>query len=425
MISVAIVIILIVVMLLCGFPMIASFAVGGFGLILALQPSLSMTFVIQQFMAGISGFTLISIPMFIFAAEIMSFGKTANHLVDLVKAFVGHIHGGLAITVAGACTIFGAISGSSNATVVAIGKPMRRRMVDSGYDEQNTDALICASAIIAVLIPPSINMIMYCVLTGASVGELFMAGVIPGILVFLLFAVYNYFYAKKKNVPLFGKVGWKERLVTVRKSLLSLGFPLVILGGIYSGIFTPTEAAAVSVIYAIICEMVIYRTVNIKDLLNLAMSTGIMTSAIFVLIAVGQGFSWVITYFNIPKTLTIMAARNITSTVGMSILISAAFFIACMFVDQIVAMLILIPIIFPMTQSMGMDPIYVGILVSLQAAIGSITPPFGSNIFVACAAFDRPYISIVKGLPAYLIILVIVTVIYIAFPNLALIYRML
>ncbi|HBC32507.1 MAG TPA: C4-dicarboxylate ABC transporter permease, partial [Clostridiales bacterium] len=174
-----IVIILMIAMLLCGFPMLASFAVGAFGLILAIQPSLSMTFVIQQFIAGISGFTLLSIPMFIFAAEIMSFGRTANHLVDLVKAFVGHISGGLAITVAGACTIFGAISGSSNATVVAIGKPMRSRMIENGYDQQNTDALICASAIIAVLIPPSINMIMYCVLTGTSVGELFVAGVIP------------------------------------------------------------------------------------------------------------------------------------------------------------------------------------------------------------------------------------------------------
>ena len=420
-----IVIILMIAMLLCGFPMLASFAVGAFGLILAIQPSLSMTFVIQQFIAGISGFTLLSIPMFIFAAEIMSFGRTANHLVDLVKAFVGHISGGLAITVAGACTIFGAISGSSNATVVAIGKPMRSRMIENGYDQQNTDALICASAIIAVLIPPSINMIMYCVLTGTSVGELFVAGVIPRIFVFLLFAVYNYFYANKKNIPKFKRVSWKERIVSVRKSILALGFPVLIIGGIYSGTFTPTEAAAVSVIYAMLCEMLIYRTVNFKDLLDLAKSTGIMTSAIFVLIAVGQGFSWVISYFNIPKTLTIIAAQNINSTVGMAILVSLAFFIACMFVDQIVAMLILLPIIFPMTQAMGMDPVYIGVLVSIQAAIGSITPPFGSNIFVACAAFDRPYLSIVKGLPAYLIILVFVSVIYIAFPNLAIIHRLL
>lgn len=417
------VIILTVGLLLCGFPMIASLAVGAFGIITVLSPSLDMIFVIQQYIAGISSFSLLAIPMFIFAAEIMSFGKTANHLVDFVKAFCGHIHGGLAITVAGACTIFGAISGSSNATVVAIGKPMRSRMIANGYDEQNTDALICSAAIIAALIPPSISMIMYCVLTGTSVGELFVAGVFPGVLVFLLFAVYNYVYAKKMRIPFSDKVRWPDRLRVTRKSLLSLGFPLLILGGIYSGLFTPTEASAMSVVYAIICEMVIYRTVKIKDFLALAESTAIMTSAIFILIGIGQGFSWTISYFNIPKTLTMIAAENITSAVGIAILVSIAFCIACMFVDQIVAMLILLPIIFPMTTSVGLDPVYVGVLVSLQAAIGSITPPFGSNIFVACAAFDRPYTKIIRGLPPYLLILLSVTVLLIIFPDLALIYR--
>ncbi len=415
--------ILAVVLLLTGFPMIASLSIGAFGLVLAMQPSLDMSFIIQQDIAGVSSFSLLAIPMFIFAAEIMSFGNTANKLVDFVKAFCGHIHGGLAITVAGACTIFGAISGSANATVVAIGKPMRSRMIDSGYDAQNTDALICSAAIIASLIPPSICMIMYCVLTGTSVGELFAAGVFPGVFVFLLFAVYNYFYAKKRNIAKTMKIGWKDRLHVTKKSLLALGFPLLILGGIYSGIFTPTEAAAMSVIYAMLCEMVIYHTVKIKDLLQLAESTAVMTSAIFILIAVGQGFSWVISYFNIPKILTMAVAENITSSIGIAILISVAFWIACMFVDQIVAMIILLPILFPMATAVGLDPVYVGVLVSLQAAIGSVTPPFGSNIFVACAAFDRPYVSIVKGLPAYLIILILVTVLLILFPDMAMVYK--
>ncbi len=394
--GIVVLIILVVGILLCGFPMIASLGIGAFGLIMVLQPSMDMIFVIQQYLAGISSFTLLAIPMFIFAAEIMSFGKTANHLVDFVKSFCGHIYGGLAITVAGACTIFGAISGSANATVVAIGKPMRSRMIANGYDEQNTDALICSSAIIAALIPPSINMIMYCVLTGTSVGELFVAGVFPGVAIFLIFAVYNYIYARQKKVLRSEKNTWRERFKVTKKSLLSLGFPLLILGGIYSGKFTPTEAAAMSVIYAMICEMVVYRTVKLKDFLNLAESTAIMTSAIFILIGIGQGFSWTISYFNIPKTLTLLVADNISSSIGVAILVSIAFCIACMFVDQIVAMLILLPIIFPMTTAVGLDPVYVGVLVSLQAAIGSITPPFGSNIFVACAAFDKPYVNIVK-----------------------------
>ena len=218
-------------------------------------------------------------------------------------------------------------------------------------------------------------------------------------------------------------IGMRDRLHVTKKSLLALGFPLLILGGIYSGIFTPTEAAAMSVIYAMVCEMVIYRTVKIKDLLHLAESTAVMTSAIFILIAVGQGFSWVISYFNIPKILTMAVAENITSGTGIAILISVAFWIACMFVDQIVAMIILLPILFPMASAAGLDPVYVGVLVSLQAAIGSVTPPFGSNIFVACAAFDRPYVSIVKGLPAYLLILILVTVLLILFPDMAMVYK--
>ena len=421
--SVGIVLIIVLVLLLAGFPMLTCFTFGAFGIIFALNPDMNMMFLIQQDISGVSNFTLVAIPMFIFAADIMSFGMTANHLVDLIKSFCGHIYGGLAITVAGACTLFGAISGSGNATVVAIGKPMRERMVASGYDQRNTDALICSSATIATLIPPSINMIMYCILTGASIGELFIAGIIPGLIVFLFFAVYNYFYAKKHNIPRSERVSFRGRLTVLRKTILALGFPVLIVGGIYSGIFTPTEAAAASVFYALICEMFVYRTMNLKDLIAVAENSAIMTSAIFILIGMGQGFSWVIAYFDIPTALTLAAMEHIHSQIGMAILISIAFWIACMLVDQIVAMILLIPLVFPMASAMGMDPIYVGVLVCLQAAIGFITPPFGSNIFVACAAFKRPYIEIVKGLPAYLIILFVISVSYILFPDLALIYR--
>jgi len=415
----------IIFLLIGGFPMIASLIAATAAIIYFNIPNLDTVLIIQQYIAGVSTFALLAIPMFIFAAEIMSYGNTANSLVDFVKAFCGHIYGGLAITVAGACTIFGAISGSSNATVVAIGKPMRQRMISSGYDVENTDALICTAAIIAGLIPPSISMIMYCVITGTSVGELFIAGIIPGLIVFALLAVYNYFYAKKHNTPRTERLSWRERLHVTRKSLLALGFPVLIIGGIYSGVVTPTEAAALSVIYAIIIEMIIYRSVKIKDLMNLALSTGVMTTAIFILIAVGQGFSWIIAYLRVPEILAnVMLGANPTA-LRVTIVITIAFWIAGMFVDTIVAMLIMLPILFPMAMSVGLDPIYVGIIVSLQAVIGCITPPFGSNIFVACAAFDTPYLKIAKGLPVYLIIVAVVSLLYIMMPDLALVYRML
>lgn len=408
--------------------------IGGFGLIMPLiggtlalivinNVALDITIIIQQYLAGVSTFALLAVPMFIFAAEIMSFGNTANSLVAVVKAYCGHISGGLAITVAGACTAFGAISGSANATVVAVGKPMRQRMLDSGYDVNNTDALICSSAIIAALIPPSINMVMYCVLSNTSVGELFIAGVIPGITIFILFAIFNYFYAKKKEIPRTKRLMWKERLHVTRKGFLALGFPILIVGGIYSGLFTPTEAAAASVVYAMICEMLIFRTVNFRDLAKLALSTAVMSGSIFILIAVGQGFSWVIAYLQIPQAIVTSMLGSDPSTVRILLVVSLAFFVGCMFVDQIVAMLILLPIFMPPALAAGIDPVYLGVVVSVQAAIGCVTPPFGSNIFVACAAFNRPYAKIVKGLPPYLIILIAYSLLILFIPETVTIYK--
>lgn len=413
---------------------VAFLMVGGFGLIMPLIAgtmalifingvTLDPIMVIQQYLAGVSTFALLAIPMFIFAAEIMSFGKTANSLVEVVKAYCGHIYGGLAVTVAGACTAFGAISGSANATVVAIGKPMRQRMLDSGYDLKNTDALICSAAIIAGLIPPSISMVMYCVLTSTSVGELFVAGIIPGLSVFALFAIFNFFYAKKHKIPRTERFSWKERLHVTRKGLLALGFPVLIVGGIYSGLFTPTEAAASSVVYAMVCEMIIYRTVRIRDLHKLALSTAVMTGAIFILIGVGQGFSWVIAYLRIPQAIVTAMLGTDPSKIKILIVVSIAFFVGCMFVDQIVAMLILLPIFMPVATAAGIDPVYLGVIVSVQAAIGCITPPFGNNIFVACAAFERPYVQIVKGLPPYLLILIGYSILILFVPDLVMAYK--
>ncbi len=418
------VILFIVFLMIGGFGLIMPLIGGTLALVILNNASLDISMIIQQYSAGVSTFALLAIPMFIFAAEIMSFGNTANSLVEVVKAYCGHIFGGLAVTVAGACTAFGAISGSANATVVAIGKPMRTRMLNSGYDEKNTDALICSSAIIASLIPPSINMVMYCVLSNTSVGELFVAGVLPGITIFLLFAIYNYFYAKWNNIPRTKRLTWEERLHVTKRGALALGFPILIIGGIYSGLFTATEAAAASVVYALICEMLIFRTVKIRDLGKLALSTAVMTGSIFILIAVGQGFSWVIAYLQIPQAIVTTMLGTAPSTIRILLVVSFAFFIGCMFVDQIVAMLILLPIFMPVALDAGIDPVYLGVVVSVQSAIGCVTPPFGSNIFVACAAFDRPYVQIVKGLPPYLLILIGYSLLILFVPRLVTVYEL-
>ncbi len=285
------IIVLLVIMfgcLLLGFPMFMCMVLSAMVAILGFLTTMQPTAIIQQLMGGISSFPLLSIPLFIFAADIMSAGHTAKRLVEFVKAFIGHIHGGLGATLSGTCTLFGAISGSSQATVVAIGKTLRPQMLDAGYQESDVDGLIVSSANIAALIPPSVTMIMYSVVTGTSVGEMFIAGIGPGVLLFALFSLYQWFHAKRHNTPREKKTTWSEKGKAFIRALLPLGFPVIIVGSIYSGKASPTEAAAISVLYAAILEIVIYRTVKIKDLGKIALSTGAVTATLFILLASGS-----------------------------------------------------------------------------------------------------------------------------------------
>ncbi len=411
------------IFMLLGFPMLMSMIVAPILTLLVFFPNVDPLLMIQQLVNGVSVFVLIAVPMFIFAADIMTAGHTANRLIDLVRAFFGHIHGGLAITVAGACTLFGAMSGSTQATVVAIGKPTRNNMLKLGYKEEDVTGLIISSANIALLIPPSVVMIMYCVVTGVSVGEMFIAGVGPGLLIFASFGLWSYFSARKKNIPRSQKTTWAEKVTAIRQGLLPMGFPALIVGGIYSGLFSPTEAAAASVLYAIILEMVIYKTVSIKDLGNIALSTGAVTATVFILVAGGQALSWIITFAKVPQMLTsALLGPNPSATMILG-LVTLFFFIGCMFVDQLVVIVVLAPIFYPIAIKAGIDPIHLGIIVSLQAAIGSITPPFGCNIFTASAIFDQSFTKVVKGLPPYLVILGVISIVMIFVPEVALFFR--
>lgn len=406
-----------------GFPMFMTMSFTSMLTISLFFPNINPIAVIQQTINGISSFVLLAIPMFIFAADIMTKGHTANRLVDFVKVFVRHVHGGLGIAMAGACTIFGAISGSTQATVVAIGKPMRRNLIDSGYDSSDVNALIISAANIATLIPPSIGMIVYCVLTNTSVADLFIAGIGPGLFLFLMFAVYNYFRAKKKGIPRIPKATWKDKLRCTKTSFLSLGFPIVIVGGIYSGTFSPTEAAAISVLYAIVCELIIYRTVTLRDIYKIALSTGAITAAIFILIAVGQAFSWLITFARIPQELTSLVLGSNPSAIQVLYVVTLFFLVSCMFVDPIVANLVLVPIFFPVAMKAGVDPLHLGIVVTLQSAIGGITPPFGVNIFTACAAFNETYLNVVKNMNPYFLMYFLFSILVIHFPIISLFYK--
>lgn len=416
---------LMIVLLLLGFPMKIPLIAGAtLGVFLLYDGDLSQTqFMIQQMMAGIRPAALIAVPMFILSADIMTRGKSAEKLIDLVMAFVRHIKGGLAVSTAGACTIFGAVSGSTQATVVAIGSPLRPQLLKGGYKDSFILALIVNSSDIAFLIPPSIGMIIYGIVAKTSIPELFIAGIGPGLLILFLFSVYSVIYAYANDIPTEPKASWKERGSALYHALWPLGFPVIIIGGIFGGIFSPTEAAAVSVGYAIVLEGFIFRTMKLSDFYATALSTGLVTAVVFILVGAGAAFAWVLSYAQVPQQVLGMIGIDEMGKYGVLFVISIAFFTGCMFVDPIVVILILVPIFAPVVKNVGLDPVLVGTIITLQVAIGSATPPFGCDIFTAIAIFKRPYLEVIRGTPPFIFILLSVAVAMIFFPEIALYLR--
>ncbi|WP_078555634.1 TRAP transporter large permease [Bacillus alkalicellulosilyticus] len=421
---VATLLVVMIVLLLIGFPMMIPLIVAPLLVVIIFFPNVDPIFMVQQMIQGISPEVLLAVPLFIFAADIMSTGKTSKRLLDFVGSFVGHLRGGYAITTAVTCTLFGAISGSTQATVVAVGKPMRQRLLSVGYKDSSAIALIINASDVALLIPPSIGMIIYALAApDASVSQLFMAGIGPGVLVMVMFAVFSWFYAKVKNIPLADRIGWGDRFTVFREALLPLGFPVIIVGGIFSGLFSPTEAAAVSVVYALLLEAVIYRSIKIVDIPKIAMSTGLVTSAVFVLVAGGQAFSWVLSYARIPHMVSEAVLSFDPSATQILFIVAIFFFIGCMFVDPIVVILILTPIFYPVAMAAGVDPVHLGVVIVFQAALGSATPPFGVDIFTASAVFGKSYLDVIRGTPPYIIMLLVASFLIIMFEEISLWYR--
>ena len=381
--------------------------------------------IIQQMVTGISPNALIAVPMFIFAADIMTRGNTAASLLGLIQAFFGHLRGGLPITTCLSCTLFGSVSGSTQATVVSVGQVMRPKLLQAGYKDSFVMALIINASDIAYLIPPSIGLILYGTLANTSVAELFVAGIGPGIFLALLFSLYGYIYSVRHadEITLVDKASWSERLTAVKGSLLALGFPALIIGGIYSGIVTPTEAASFSVLYAIFVECVFTRHLTSKDLWDSAISTGLITAVVFILVGMGQAFSWYISFEQIPMGLLAPLNLEEASQEYILFIIAISFFVGCMFVDSLVVLLVLTPIFVPIVDAAAIDPVLVGVVVTLQMAIGSATPPFGCDIFTAIAIFQRPYMDVIRGTLPFILLLFVMSGLLIFFPGIALFLR--
>ena len=408
-----------ILMLLLGFPFVVVII---FSLLLYIWTnfdSFQFEVIIQQLINGFTAPSLICVPMFILSANIINAGYSASRVIKLVKNFVGHLPGGLPITTTASCTLFGSVSGSTQATVAAVGGVMRPMLLKAGYSSSFSLALIINSSDIALLIPPSIASIVYGVATNTSINKLFLAGIGPGLLIFLLFSIYNFLDSKIKGVGRLPKASWHERFNSLKEAILILFFPIIIIGGIFIGIFSPTEASAAAVGYALLLEGLIYRTLTWKKLLKVFLETGVITAVVFILVGAGQALTWMLSYMQIPQHIMpkILGVNPSEMTIIITIVLS--YFIACMFVDPIVAIYILSPIFNPYIINAGIDPVFIGILVVLQAAIGSASPPFGCDIFTAQLIFRRPYLEVIRKTYPFMILLIIATILLICFPEIA------
>lgn len=410
-------------MLLFGFPFMVTLLGSLILYIYVYMPDFApklMVTMVQQVITGVTPPALVCVPMFILSASIITSGESAGRLIRMIKTFVGHLPGGLAITTNASCTLFGAVSGSTQATVAAIGGTMRPMLLEAGYKSSFTLGLIINSSDIAFLIPPSIGFIVYGVATSTSIGMLFLSGVFPGLMILMMFSTYCFVYSKIKKVGVLPRANWSERWHAIKDGLPVMGFPVIIVGGIYAGYFSPTEAAAASVAYALFLETVVYRSLTFDRIVDAFLQTGVITGVVFILVGAGQAFSWMIGFMQIPQQILPPLFGTDPTMLRVIFIVVAVYFVACMFVDPIVAIFILSPIFQPYVVSAGVDPILLGTLVTLQAAIGSATPPFGCDIFTAQLIFRRPYVEVIGHALPFILMLILATVILVMFPQIAL-----
>jgi C4-dicarboxylate transporter, DctM subunit len=373
----------------------------------------SMEVVVQGLTGTINNLVLLSVPGFIFAGTVMSRGGMATRLINWISAFLGRVPGGMALTTVSAAELFGAISGSSAATVAALGNVLYRALRRLGYDERFSLGLITSSGAIAIIIPPSITMILFSVMTNASVGQLFLAGFIPGIVVGLCAAVYCVWYAFRHKITEGRTWNAAEMLRTSREVIWTLGAPIIIFGGIYGGFTTPTEAAMVVSVYAVIVSVFIYRELTWREVWAITRETAQLSAKLFIIVAAAGVFSWVLAAESVPQTMVGFIDRLDLPLWAVLLLINAILLIVGMFMDPNSAVVLFAPLLWPIAQHAGVDLIHFGIIYTVNLAIGMFSPPFGLNIFVSCSIFKVSSSRVVSGLVpffiAYLIALGFIT----------------
>ena len=364
-------------------------------------------------------YTLMAIPFFILGGTLMSTGGVAKRLIRFAVACVGHIRGGLAIASVLACTFFAAVSGSSPATVVAVGTIMIAGMVNAGYPKKFAAGILCNAGTLGILIPPSIVMVVYCAVTEQSVGRIFLAGIVPGLLLAIIMMTAIYIYARKTGLPASQKANFKEIVVSAKDAIPGFLLLVIIMGGIYGGVFTPTEAAAVAAIYAVLVSIFVYKDITIKDLPRVFVDASKTTVMLMFIIANAILFAHVLTTERIPQMISEQILNSGLSPIMFLIIVNIILIIAGDFMEPTAILLILTPIFFPIAIKLGIDPIHLGIIMVVNMEIGMVTPPVGLNLFVTSGITGMTIVEVLKGALPWMTILVIFLGIITYFPKIS------
>ncbi|MDA5108011.1 TRAP transporter large permease subunit [Brevibacillus thermoruber] len=372
--------------------------------------------VAQNLINGADNFPLMAIPFFILAGELMNAGGISKRIIQFALALVGHIRGGLGYVAILASILFAGLSGSAVADTAALGAILIPMMVKAGYDRNRSTGLIAAGGIIAPIIPPSIPMIIFGVTSGLSITKLFMAGIVPGLLIGVGLMIAWWAMVRKGNFDVYPRRSLKEMLAATKGAIWALLLPLIIVGGLRGGVFTPTEAAVVAAFYALFVGLVVYRELKVTQLYEILVASAKTTSVVMFLAAAAMVSAWLITVANIPATLTDMLGPLVDNPLLLLIVINVLVLLVGTAMDLTPTILILTPVLMPVIEQAGIDPIYFGVLFILNNCIGLLTPPVGTVLNVACGVGKIGMEDIMKGVWPFLLVEIVILVLLILFP---------
>ncbi|MFI8580077.1 C4-dicarboxylate TRAP transporter large permease protein DctM [Ectopseudomonas khazarica] len=414
---------LLFLLMFIGVPIAASLGLAGSITIMLFSPDSVRSLAIKLFETS-EHYTLLAIPFFLLSGAFMTTGGVARRLIDFANACVGHIRGGLAIGAVLACMLFAALSGSSPATVAAVGSIAIAGMVRSGYPQAFGAGIVCNAGTLGILIPPSIVMVVYAAATEQSVGKLFMAGVIPGVLLGLVLMIAIYVVARIKKLPALPRASMREWLRSAREAFWGLLLMVIILGGIYTGMFTPTEAAAVAAVYAGFVALFVYKDLTLRECPKVLLESGKLTIMLMFIIANAMLFAHVLTTEQIPQQITAWVVELGLQPWQFLLVVNIVLLIAGAFMEPSAIILILAPILFPIAVQLGIDPIHLGIIMVVNMEIGLITPPVGLNLFVTSAVTGMPLTAVIRAalpwlmmLISFLLVITYIPAVSMALPN--------